>query len=251
MEEDINTEQYKDRKTRRNKQKVRYDLLDAVGRTLKERGFNQLGINTVAEKAGTDKNAIYRHFGSFEQLLDQYLEKQDFWLKSLSTYKDTKVENHKQFIKELLLGQYETINRNKELQQLLIWELGELSQRTKSLSQRREQLSEAILKQYESHFQGEMDFNVMMSIIIAGIYYLILHKEHSTFCLVDFKNEKDRIHKGIDQLIEIIFQARDNLQIKEQIAINAIKNGLDMQTISKITELSLSQVEGLRVRMNK
>lgn len=251
MEEDINTEQYKDRKTRRNKQKVRYDLLDAVGKTLKERGFNQLGINTVAEMAGTDKNAIYRHFGSFEQLLDQYLEKQDFWLKSLSTYKDAKVENHKQFIKELLLGQYETINRNKELQQLLIWELGELSQRTKSLSQRREQLSEAILKQYESHFQGEIDFNVMMSIIIAGIYYLILHKEHSTFCLVDFKNEKDRIHKGIDQLIEIIFQARDNLQIKEQIAINAIKNGLDTQTVSKITELSLSQVEGLRVKCNK
>jgi AcrR family transcriptional regulator len=251
MGEVINTEQYKDRKTRRNKQKVRYDLLDAVGKTLKERGFNQLGINTVAEMAGTDKNAIYRHFGSFEQLLDQYLEKQDFWLKSLSTYKDTKVENHKQFIKDLLLGQYETINRNKELQQLLIWELGELSQRTKSLSQRREQLSEAILKQYESHFQGEMDFNVMMSIIIAGIYYLILHKEHSTFCLVDFKNEKDRIHKGIDQLIEIIFQARDNLQIKEQIAINAIKNGLDTQTVSKITELSLSRVEDLKVKCNK
>jgi AcrR family transcriptional regulator len=104
MEEGIKTgQQPKDRKARRNKQKVRYDLLDAVGKTLKAHGFNQLGINMVAEMAGTDKNAIYRHFGSFEQLLDQYLEKQDFWIKSLSIYKDKKVENHKQFIKELLL----------------------------------------------------------------------------------------------------------------------------------------------------
>jgi hypothetical protein len=132
------------------------------------------------------------------------------------------------------------------LQQLLIWELGELSQRTKSLSQRREQLSEAILKQYESYFPDEIEFNVMMSIVIAGIYYLILHKEHSTFCLIDFKNEKDRIFKGIDQLIDMIFQAGEDIQIKEQIASNALKNGLDSKTVSIITELPLSRIEKLK-----
>ena len=240
----------KERKTRRNKHKVRYDLLDSVGKTLRDHGFNNLGINLVAEIAGTDKNSIYRHFGSFEELLNQYLEKQDFWIKSLSSLKDIKVDDHKNFMKQILLEQYETINSNKEIQQLLIWELGELSLRTKAIAQRREELSKVILKQYESYFSSvNLDFNVIAAIIIAGIYYLILHKEHSTFCLVDCKKEKDRIIQGIDRLVDIIFQPVINVNIQEQIAMNAIKKGLDIQIISELTELPLSQIKELKSKI--
>jgi len=239
-----------ERKTRRNKHKVRYDLLNSVGKTLRDHGFNNLGINLVAEIAGTDKNSIYRHFGSFEELLNQYIEKQDFWIKSLSSLKDIKVDDHKNFMKQILLEQYETINSNKEIQQLLIWELGELSLRTKAIAQRREELSKVILKQYESYFSSvNLDFNVIAAIIIAGIYYLILHKEHSTFCLVDCKKEKDRIIQGIDRLVDIIFQPVINVNIQEQIAMNAIKKGLDIQIISELTELPLSQIKELKSKI--
>ena len=241
-----------ERKTRRNKHKVRYDLLNSVGKTLRDHGFNNLGINLVAEIAGTDKNSIYRHFGSFEELLNQYIEKQDFWIKSLSSLKDIKVDDHKNFMKQILLEQYETINSNKELQQLLIWELGEFSQRTKAIAQRREELAKVILKQYESYFEDtNLDFNVIVAIMIAGIYYLILHKEHSSFYLVDCKNEKERIIIGIGWMVDIIFQPIINMKMQEQIAINALKKELVVQVISEITQLSLSKVNELKLEMMK
>lgn len=243
--------QKKERKSRRNKHKVRYDLLDAVGKTLREHGFAHLGINLVAEIAGTDKNSIYRHFGTFEQLLDQYIEKQDFWIKSLSAIKETKIKDYKEFMKGILYEQYETINGNREIQQLLIWELGELSLRTKAVGQRREKLSEAIMKQYEECFQGiPIDFNVISAILIAGIYYLILHKDHSTFCQIDFKNEKARVLNGINQFVDILFSAKETISMQQKIALNALKYGMPANEVSLITELPLDHIEQLQKRIS-
>lgn len=223
---------------------MRLDLLDAVRDVLKEQGFLNLNINNVAKQADVDRNAIYRHFGSFDNLLSHYIESKDFWLESLEKVKDVKIEDHKAFIKQILTNQYETLNNNVELQQLVVWELSELSLRTKTIAQRREILSEKLIRQFEDHFKGENqpDINVISAIMIAGIYYLVVHKRHSTFCLVDFVKEKERVLKGIDQWIDILFEARENKTKEEQIALRALEKGLDHELIAGITGLSKEQV---------
>jgi hypothetical protein len=49
--------------------------------------------------------------------------------------------------------------------------------------------------------------SVLAALIISGIYYLILHRNMSTFCNVDFssKSGRDRLEKTIDQLVSILF----------------------------------------------
>lgn len=226
---------------------MRLDLLEAVRDVLKDQGFINLNINNVAQKADVDRNAIYRHFGNFDNLLSQYIESKDYWLDSLENVKDLKIENHKEFFKQMLFSQYETMNSNTELQQLIVWELSELSLRTKTIAQRREDLSEKLIKQFEEHFNDKkgIDFNLYCAVMIAGFYYLIIHKRHSTFCLIDFVKEKKRIMQGIDQMIEILFDARDRKVEKIEIAQRALDQGIDNQTVSEITGLSLDEVNEL------
>ncbi len=239
-----NTQDIKEqKKSRRNKHQIRRELLDSVGEALKKHGFANLGVNLIAEYAQVDKNTIYRHYKDFQELLTQYIEKQDYWLKSLEQYKEYKITDFKGFLSKIISGQYETIYRNKELQQLLIWELAELSTRTKAIARQRETLSEGLIKQYEEIFRDSgIDFNAISAILIAGVYYLILHKEHSTFCLIDVKNESDRVPKAIGQLVDMLFNNLEQYNCKIDIAKKAKKAGIDITTISEITGIPVDKL---------
>ena len=234
------------RRGRRNKYKMRLDLLDAVRDVLKEKGFVNLNINNVAQMADVDRNAIYRHFGSFDNLLSQYFESKNYLLDALKKVKDNQIEDFKSFLKQILFDQYKTINKNVELQQLIVWEMSELSLRTKTIARERESITEKLLHQLEDHFrESNIDINFISAIMIAGIYYLVIHKRHSTFCLVDFVKESDRVLQGLEQLVDIIFEAKAKENTQKNIAVRALQKGLDIQLIADITGLSLEDIQNL------
>lgn len=63
----------------RDAEKTKQRLLDALGRLLSRDGFTALGVNAVAQEAGTDKVLIYRYFDGFAGLLDAYAQGASFW----------------------------------------------------------------------------------------------------------------------------------------------------------------------------
>ena len=232
------------RRKRRNKYRMRMDLLEAVSHVLKDKGFLNLNINSVCEDADVDRNAIYRHFGDFDNLLTQFIETKDFWLDSLQSIVNMEINDYKMFLKQLLITQYEQINKNPELQQLLVWEVSELSLRTKTVAERRETISESLIKKYEKHFEKSgLDINIIIALLVSGIYYSILHKRHSTFCLVNFNKEKERMMAGIDQMVEILFEAKEAKEKTKDIAIKALKKGIDKETVSEITGLTIEEIK--------
>ena len=241
-------EEQKTRRKRRNKYRLRLDLLEAVSRVLREKGYINLNINNVCEYADVDRNAVYRHFKDFDSMLSQFIETKDYWVGALDNVKDVEIKDFKLFLKQILFNQYDSINKDPELQQLLIWELAELSLRTKTIAQRRETLSENLIKQFDAHFkESGIDFNTICAIIIAGIYYLIMHKKHSTFCLVDFVKEKERMLEAIDQIVEILFEVKEKREQTLKFAANALRKGFDEQTVCEIFELSPEVVRSIEV----
>ncbi len=56
----------------RGREHTEQRLIDAVGQIIAEEGFEQLGINRIAAKAGINKILIYRYFGGLEGLLDAH-----------------------------------------------------------------------------------------------------------------------------------------------------------------------------------
>ncbi len=64
----------------RDRQQSEERLINAVGELIEEYGFENIGINQVAKKAGFSKNLIYRYFESLDGLVYAYIRKRDFWI---------------------------------------------------------------------------------------------------------------------------------------------------------------------------
>lgn len=58
----------------RNEEDKRARLIRAVGETLAEYGYQGLGLNKIALRAGVSKPMVYRYFGGLNGLLKAYIE---------------------------------------------------------------------------------------------------------------------------------------------------------------------------------
>ena len=63
--------------------------------------------------------------------------------------------------------------------------------------------------------------------------------------MIDFVKEKERILKGIEQLIDVIFDAREEQITRKTIALRALYQGLDKQMVAEITGLTLNDIENI------
>jgi AcrR family transcriptional regulator len=61
--------------------KVRQRILDTACTLFYERGVRAVGVDLVVEKAGVAKTSLYRHFGTKDDLIAAFLEREDadFW----------------------------------------------------------------------------------------------------------------------------------------------------------------------------
>ena len=64
---------YMERELLRNRKATEQRLLSAIQELIEESGFEKLGINAVASKAGVSKMLIYRYFGSLDGLVAAYI----------------------------------------------------------------------------------------------------------------------------------------------------------------------------------
>lgn len=238
-----------EKRRRRNTIAVKMELIDAVGSVLKKHGFSKLGINLVAEEAKVDKNVIYRNFEDFDKLLEAYVEKQDFWFMALKEHGSEVIRDKRAFMKYMLADQFRVLYSNKELQQLLLWELGDQDDFTTNVAIKREILAKGIFDQYRSLLDDYgVKFNFIVAIMISSIYYLILHREKSTFCETDLtmKNEREEFIEAIEWLTDLIFDKIETKNETARIALNALKEGIEPETVSKITGLSLIKIRALK-----
>ena len=89
-----------EREPLRNRKATERRLLSAIQELIEESGFEKLGINAVASKAGVSKMLIYRYFGSLDGLVAAYIEQYDFWINFKSNLPDR--EGLENFIKEVV-----------------------------------------------------------------------------------------------------------------------------------------------------
>ncbi|SOD12636.1 TetR/AcrR family transcriptional regulator [Pedobacter xixiisoli] len=199
----------------KNKEKSKEQFLNAVGEILQTKGYAALKINDVAATARLDKKLIYRYFGGFDQLLDEYVLSKDFW----SNVKGEKVpsiieDGGKDFLKQMFQNQFDTLEHNIELQKILLWRLSQQRNSLTKLTKEQENVGEQIFaSMVDPHFNGKSEtFRAICAILVSGLYYLNMSTAHNstTFCGIDLEDKKGRnqIKKAIDFIVE---QTYDNL----------------------------------------
>lgn len=66
-----------DGRKQRDREQTKERLVEAVVDIIRERGFEEIGVNAVAERAGVSKVLIYRYFGDLDGLFQAVAERLD------------------------------------------------------------------------------------------------------------------------------------------------------------------------------
>ncbi len=195
------------RKPRRTKAVIEQAVMDAVHSLIEEVGFNKVTLTGIAARAQIEPTVFYRRYTNLDQLFEEYTHKYDYWLAGIAELMPPDLSDEDS-MKWILLNLVRALHKNRGMQQLLIWELSDDNPVTRRTATLREKINESLIRELEKRFDMTgVDMSVLAALIISGIYYLILHRNMSTFCNVDFssKSGRDRLEKTIDHLVSILF----------------------------------------------
>ena len=195
----------------RNKQATRQKLIDAVGELVLQDGFQSLGVNAVARKAGVDKVLIYRYFGDFDGLISEYLHQRDYFANLESRQPQQKASSVSDIIeagRNIFLGQLHELLNNQELQQIMLWELTQDSPATRELAAEREKDAVALFNSWEDELANTaFDIPAFSNILLGGITYLVLRSRHvQMFTGIDLNTDEgwQRIETVIQNLFDML-----------------------------------------------
>lgn len=244
-----NQEKENTKRNRRSNYAVEKDILDAVALLVKEVGFSKITLPAIAQSANVNLSVIYRHFGTLDNLLDKYTHKFDYWLNNIleaTPVNDT--DSPSNILQDMAERFIKSLSKDKEMQQLMIWELTEDNKSTRKSAQQRDLTVEKAIPLYEK-FLANADINprAVLAIVVAGMYYIILRKKRSTFCSIDFSTKQgkqllaDTMVKIIIYLSEYGEQNRDNKDIAKKLK----EHNVDEQIIIESTGISKEELDKL------
>lgn len=196
----------------RDREQTKERLIEAAIGILREKGFESLGVNAVAERAGVSKVLIYRYFGDYDGLLRVVAGRvtpldPSFAERMLQvTEGDPSPAN---IIRTVVHGLHRVVAENELLQQVLIWELSSDNELTAAMARQREETGVAQTEALRSFLRNrgvaeELDVDALVALVTAGVFYLTLRsRQVETFNGVDLRSEAgwDRIASALTPLV--------------------------------------------------
>ena len=242
----------KTRRSRRTFSEIDNDIMHATKELIEEHGFTNLTLRSIIAKAGIEAKVFYHRYKDLNALLEEFIRQYDYWFNDIiSLFTDIPKEEYPQYFDRIITTLTESLYSNKSMQQILLWELAEDNSITRKTAELKEVNTQLMAKTFQNYFDEngiDVDFGIFSALIIGGIYYLILHKERSTFSGVDFnsKEGKARLVNTINKVISIVLESKSLKNDNTIYIARKLKNkGVDENTISESTGLSFDFIISL------
>src|SRR5690606_27539954 len=175
----------------RDSERTKRVLLDAVAAILLEQGLSGRRTNNIARWIGKDKKRIRNYSGGLNHLLKTYAAEKDSGPPFLERYNQLGQacpnELRDVFV-EMMTADLTAFQNNREMQQIVRWQISEEHPLIKSISESREREGEKLLRLTDTFFRdSDVEFRNVIALILGGIYYIVLHTSVNTsvVCGVD------------------------------------------------------------------
>jgi len=196
------------REKERDREMTEEKLINALGELIAENGFEKLGVNKVAERAGLSKNLIYRYFESLDGLIYAYMKKHDFWVNAPMEIPD--VSDLKGYLKKFIRKQINQFRENIAIRRIRRWDLSSDSDIIKNIRAQREKNGVnflEIISQFSKINKDEV--KAIAALVNAGISYLVIFEEKcQMYNGIDIQSDQgwEQIALGVDKLIDIMIE---------------------------------------------
>lgn len=192
----------------RSRKATEQELLKAVDEMVGEGGFECLGVNAVAARAGVSKMLIYRYFDSLDGLIAAYIRQYDFWINFDEELPDR--AGLGDFIKKLFRSQIAVLRGNYTLRRLYRWELGADNATVRELRDQREARGLCLVEAI-SRLSGHplREVAAIATLLSSGISYLALLEENcGAYNGIPIQLEQGwrQLEEGIDVLVDLVLK---------------------------------------------
>lgn len=239
----------KKRRPRRPRITLQRDILDAIAVLVSQKGFTNITLSSISQTAKVDINAILRNFGSLPRLLDRYAQIFDYWYDdAVRNAELTKPANPEQFYDIILRKIIESLYKEKNMRELLLWEMSEENNTTKRVAYNREVAFEEVFHRQEETFKDSgLDIEVLTGVLVGAITYLSIRRKKSLFLGVDYSltKNKERLIKTIADIVQMYFTTVKQRKEGLDIAKNLKKKGIDTAIIAECCNIETGLVEKL------
>ncbi|MEI6642679.1 MAG: TetR/AcrR family transcriptional regulator [Novosphingobium sp.] len=189
----------------RNRGQTETAILEGAKALLSEEGFQALGVNAVARRAGCDKQLIYRYFGGLDGLVEAIGGDLASWLQD-GVPPVAQPATYAELMECMALAFLDALRANPLVQKIAAWELSEPSPLVVKLAEARA----GSLARWIGAIRGDLlppanvDAPAINAVVIAAIQHLVLSGATTgMFAGVALREEADwdRVRKVIARMV--------------------------------------------------
>ena len=197
----------------KDKELTQQKILEAVDNIIVNEGFERIGVNAIAQKAGVSKMLIYRYFGGLDELIAQYLLRKDYWANTdIHAIDGADVAGS---LKRMFREQIVQLRNDVTLRRLCRWELTTDNENIRQLRDLRERHGCELIKVVSGFTHSHhAEVAALATILSASISYLVLIGEQSpTYNGINLQGDEgwEQVIKGLDLMIDLWIKQVDEL----------------------------------------
>lgn len=207
----------KTRRPRRSKADIEEAINKAAVAQIKKKGFSLALVTDIVKRAKIEPIVFYNRYKNLDEFYDEFVKNYDYWLSDLvrdSMEEIGSEEGYSNILEKLLTN----LMQEEIMTELLRWEIAEGNHITERTSRLRELHAIEMINSYSELYHREnFDIPAITAILVAGIYYLVLHKDRSTFAGIDINTipGKRRMLKAIRNISSLMFREEENLRLAD------------------------------------
>ncbi len=207
----------KTRRPRRSKADIEEAINKAAVAQIKKKGFSLALVTDIVKRAKIEPIVFYNRYKNLDEFYDEFVKNYDYWLSDLvrdSMEEIGSEEGYSNILEKLLTN----LMQEEIMTELLRWEIAEGNHITERTSRLRELHAIELINSYSELYHREnFDIPAITAILVAGIYYLVLHKNRSTFAGIDINTipGKRRMLRAIRNISSLMFREEENLRLAD------------------------------------
>lgn len=196
----------KPRRPRRTKADIEAAIQKAAIYQIKRKGFAGALVTDIVKKAKIEPIVFYNRFKNLDEFYDNFVKRHDYWIHDLVqgfnkniTSEDGYVESMEKLLKALM--------GDGLISELLRWEIAESNPITERTAKLREVDFNLIIDKLKAGATTEADHAAISVLIIAGLCFLVLHKDRSAFGGIDINTNdgRERVSKSLQQIATMLY----------------------------------------------
>lgn len=205
----------KTRRVRRTKADIEEAILTAAVEQIKKNGFALAMITDIVKSARIEPIVFYNRYKNLNEFYAEFVQSYDFWLQDLldgSLNAMTTEAGYSNMIEKL----FGKLLEDDVLTELLRWEVAEGNDITMRTAHMRERQAVEMAANFANgHGASDLDIAALTSLIVGGLYYMVLHRNRSTMIDIDINRPEDRrrVVAAIRSFASLIFRSHENRQL--------------------------------------